>query len=192
MILNRDYNIIGFFLSAPRRSAYGREIARAYKMNQKSVANSLLRLEGGGILKSERKGRTLLFSLNPKFPALKDVIVISEIERKLAFLSRNPKIAEIFTKSSGIVGIFGSYARGEKREGSDLDIFVIGESRPDYRREASLFNIRASVRKFSEKKWKALINSKNTLASEIVSAHIIISGAEAFVNLAWAGFYGFD
>jgi predicted nucleotidyltransferase len=192
MILNTDYAVIEFFLGDYNKRAYGREISRTCRMSQKSVANSLLRLEADGILRSEEKGRTKLYFLNAKNPFIKDILLSAEIKKKILFLQKHPKLQEIFRENSGITGIFGSYARGKERADSDIDIFAIGADYSSIAKNASVFGIKASVRKFSEKEWATLIKQKNTLASEIISAHIIISGAEKFVNLAWADFYGFD
>ncbi len=48
-------------------SSYAREIARTFSVSLSAVQNQLLKLEAGGVLYSQLKGRVRLFSLSPRF-----------------------------------------------------------------------------------------------------------------------------
>ena len=47
--------------------SYAREIARAFSLSLSAVQNQLLKLEAGGVLFSQLKGRVRLFALNPRY-----------------------------------------------------------------------------------------------------------------------------
>jgi len=64
--------------------AYAREIARAFDLNLSSVQNQLLKLEAGGVLFSQLKGRVRLFGLNPRFAFKGELEAL--LEKALTFL----------------------------------------------------------------------------------------------------------
>ena len=86
----------------------------------------LKRLTDSGILRRFEKGRHIFFQADetcPIYAELRSLVtksfgVIDVLRKALADLS--PKIALAF--------VYGSVARGEERRGSDVDVFVIGDS----------------------------------------------------------------
>jgi len=52
---------------------YARDIASTFGVYLLSVQNQLKKLEKGGVLSSRLKGRTRLFSFNPRYPFLKEL-----------------------------------------------------------------------------------------------------------------------
>lgn len=60
------------------KEMYAREIAAIFKINLYSVQRQLRKLERGGVLVSRLKGRTRLFSFNPRYP------FINELKKLLA------------------------------------------------------------------------------------------------------------
>jgi hypothetical protein len=66
-----------------RQEGYAREIARFFGTGLAPLQKQLERLEAGGILYSRSAGRTLLYSLNPRFPFLKELKLL--LEKALSF-----------------------------------------------------------------------------------------------------------
>lgn len=60
------------FLAA-RGEGYPREIARFYDASYYPIQKQLEKLEAGGILVSSSKGRTRLYTLNPRYPFFKEL-----------------------------------------------------------------------------------------------------------------------
>ncbi|HUI87891.1 MAG TPA: winged helix-turn-helix domain-containing protein [Anaerolineales bacterium] len=60
------------FITA-RGEAYPREISRFFGMGTYPIRKQLEKLEVGGILVSQPKGRTLLYTFNPRYPFLKEL-----------------------------------------------------------------------------------------------------------------------
>lgn len=56
-----------------RTEGYAREIARFFRTDYRPIRNQLRRLESGGVLVSRPAGRTYLYSLNPRYPFLKEL-----------------------------------------------------------------------------------------------------------------------
>ena len=58
---------------AMNREAYARELAERFALSLSTVQNQLRRLEDGGILVAVDRGRTRLYSLNPRFVLTRDL-----------------------------------------------------------------------------------------------------------------------
>lgn len=115
--------ILSAFLMNPERELYVREVARLTGEDYKNVSMELRNLEEIGLLSSRNEGNLKYFSLNKAF------VIYEELK-------------SIFMKTKGAVGIlreavstkrdidyafiYGSFATGEERAESDIDLMVIG------------------------------------------------------------------
>ena len=115
--------ILSAFLMNPERELYLREVARLTGEDYKNVSMELRNLEEIGLLSSRNEGNLKYFSLNKAF------VIYEELK-------------SIFMKTKGAVGIlreavstkrdidyafiYGSFATGEERAESDIDLMVIG------------------------------------------------------------------
>jgi hypothetical protein len=70
------------FISA-RGEGYARDIARFFSTDLAPVQLQLAALERGGILVSRLVGRTRLYTFNPRYPLVNEVLAI--LEKTLAF-----------------------------------------------------------------------------------------------------------
>lgn len=193
MIHNKYFEILKQFLGNYNREVYGRELIGKVGLSQKGIALALEELKGRGILKSRKEGNLKHYSLNLANTEIKDFIAISEILRKIDFLSKHRKSAYIFKKDERIIGIFGSYAKNTQKEGSDFDVFIIGPKKEqDYSAEGKKLNMDISVKYFTKTEWIKLLKEKNSLCKEIIENHILIFGFEDFLNLIWSNYYGFN
>jgi predicted nucleotidyltransferase len=116
--------ILSVFLMNPKRELYVREVERLTGEDYKNVSMELRNLEEIGLLSSRNEGNLKYFSLNKGF------VIYEELK-------------SIFMKTKGAVGIireavstkrhidyafiYGSFATGEERAESDIDVMVIGE-----------------------------------------------------------------
>jgi predicted nucleotidyltransferase len=115
--------ILSAFLMNPERELYVREVERLTGEDYKNVSMELRNLEEIGLLSSRNEGNLKYFSLNKGFVIYKE-------------------LKSIFMKTKGAVGIireavsakrhidyafiYGSFAAGEERAESDIDVMVIG------------------------------------------------------------------
>ena len=116
--------LLELFLFNPDKDYYLREIAKKIDITPIYVKKELENLEGFGLVKKERRGKIILFSINresPVFEDLKRIFIKTESLGK--YLMENiKKIGEI-----KYALIFGSFASGEEREGSDIDMLIVGD-----------------------------------------------------------------
>jgi len=111
--------LLCYFLKHPTTGIYAEKLLKEVKMAKKSLFDSLAKLEGEGYLISQHFGRTKSYSLNredPRVKQLKRLLIVSELM---------PKLKEL--KGSVEIYIYGSTARGEDTETSDIDLLVIGK-----------------------------------------------------------------
>jgi len=115
--------VLSVFLMNPERELYVREVERLTGEDYKNVSMELRNLKEIGLLSSRNEGNLKYFSLNKEF------VIYEELK-------------SIFMKTKGAVGIlreavstkrhidyafiYGSFATGEERAESDIDVMIIG------------------------------------------------------------------
>jgi DNA-binding Lrp family transcriptional regulator len=184
LLNNKILNILEEFCLDYNKKIYGRQVANKLKMNQKTVSNILNQLEKEDILKYSTEGKNKYYFLNMANPQIKDIIKMLEIARKNKFIQKYSKLKDLFyaleKRANGILVIFGSYANFTSNKDSDLDIFVIGRM-GNIEDLENFYKIKINIVKSSKEK----INKKDIFVREIIKNHIIIKGAEEFVELIW-------
>lgn len=122
-------HVLGLLMSAPGQELHTREIARRVKADVHPAHRALELLSSQGLVESRRLGNLRLWAVaphNPLVPSLRDVLrrTTGPAEWLRKQLSRMPGVQLAF--------LFGSYAAGNDKPGSDIDLFVVGS--PDWRR----------------------------------------------------------
>ena len=113
-----------------------RELASLINEKHGNLSRELRKLEGEGLFISSTKGRAKFYSLNRKYPLFKELRkIISKtegVEGSLREVMAEEK--EIF-----LALIYGSFAKGREKTGSDIDLLLAGRSvskkvQPEYSR----------------------------------------------------------
>ncbi len=184
----RDYDV----------SFTGSTIARKKSLNQKSAANILREFEMQDILKSTTQGKNKLYSLNLD-DSQRIVSFISMLEhmRTLDFYKKQPLIKEISRKiiphCEGPVAIFGSYAKGIQKKGSDLDVFVAGKyDSEEIEKVSAMYKIDINVKNYPLALFKKSLMKKDYLLEEVKKDHILICDVQKFVSYVMVFRYGKD
>ncbi len=115
--------ILTTFFAHPGVVRHVRELARETGRSATIGGEELDRLERSGILASERVGRARRYRVDAESPIASEVRTLVQktigIEARLRdAIAGIPGVEEAF--------LYGSYARGEERATSDLDVFVVG------------------------------------------------------------------
>lgn len=118
---------LALLLSSPGQQLHTREIARRVGADAHPVQRALEQLLAAGLVESRRLGNLRLWSINDRsalVPAVRDVLrrTTGVAERLRSVLSRARGVQLAF--------LFGSYASGEDKSGSDIDLFIVGS--PDW------------------------------------------------------------
>ncbi|TMC68248.1 MAG: hypothetical protein E6J13_15015 [Chloroflexi bacterium] len=124
--ISRD--ALALLMSTPGQELHTREIARRIKADGHPVQRALERMLDAGLVQSRRLGNLRLWSVaedNAVVPAARDLI------RRTAGLAERLRATLSGMRSVHFAFLFGSYAAGEDKLGSDIDLFVVGS--PDWK-----------------------------------------------------------
>ena len=185
MIHNKYNKVLREFLRGYDREIYGRELDGKIGLSQKNIALTLDEMEKQGILRSKTKGNTRFYSLNTNNSLLWRYLILAEVNKSIDFFNKHLKIKHIFENfsCSGIVFIFGSYAKGKEKKDSDLDILIVGKiDEKELEKKAKAHGIDISVKKTSKANFVKEIRKDSELMREVLENHVIIYGYEDFVK----------
>ena len=118
------YRLMKIFLDSPTENFRLREIARLTKISPPSVMSYLKEFEKDGLIKKIIKNKIPFYNSirdNSNFILYKKLSIIFE-------LNNNGLIEYLWDKiSPDAIVLYGSFARGEAIENSDIDLFVLGK-----------------------------------------------------------------
>ncbi len=115
------WKMLKFFLNKPTGEFYEKEVQQRTGAARASVSKWLRALEELGLISVTRRGRMKLHRLNRESPVVKQLKVLSTVSWLL------PRLKAF--KGQGELYLYGSVARGDDVEESDVDILVIGKER---------------------------------------------------------------
>lgn len=119
--------LLQIFLSHSTNKYYQRQLEKLLDMNIRSLQVELDNLFEADFLKKERDGNRVYYFVNGKFPLLKELRILV---LKGTFLSDELKFLLADNKRVQLSFIYGSAAKGDLMEGSDLDLFIVGGEMP--------------------------------------------------------------
>ena len=111
-------------LFANPRGAYLRELERKTGVNSRQLLRELRVLRDAGILTAERVGNLVLYRFNKDCPVYDEIQSLARKTVGLADVIR--QALEPFGEEIERAYIFGSFARGDERADSDVDLMIVG------------------------------------------------------------------
>lgn len=119
--------LVNYYLLNKGADLYVNELARTLELDPKNTYRKLIELEDQGVLLSRFSGQQKYYRLNKDYPLLKELRTIVDSTIGLPNIIRESLKSISAIKSAYI---FGSFAKNELDEHSDIDILVIGEHKP--------------------------------------------------------------
>lgn len=120
--------LLGLFYTNPEKSYYMQEVGRILGKKPGVFQRTLNALTQEGILHSEYRGHARFFQANtqhPLYPELRGIVAkTSGVEGTLRHLVEQLKDVKMAL-------IYGSFAKGNEREDSDVDLLVVGNPRAE-------------------------------------------------------------
>jgi len=116
--------LLALYFTNPDKKYYLRELERILKFSVGNIRRELIKLESAGLFLSENKGNLLYYYLNQSYP------LFEELKSIIFKTSGVPKMLhDTLEKFKDIdwAFIYGSFAKGEERENSDIDFLIIGK-----------------------------------------------------------------
>ena len=184
--------ILGLYRSNYSVSFHVREVARETHIDVKAIQLQLKMLEMINVVSSVQKGRNKEYSLNLNNYLTKYYMVLAETFASITYLSKNFEVKKLISEIGDKIGdsvlLFGSFAKGEMTQESDIDLLVIGDRKPDLNvvREAGRLRGREiSVKATTEEKFLEGLMNSDPLIREVVADHVILKGVDTVCNAMW-------
>lgn len=115
--------VLGYYFLNSSAKKYVNELAKTLNVDPGNLDRKLKELEHEGVLSSEFSGKQRYYSLNNRYPLLKELKKIYLAKFGLKGLLRE-RLKKIFGLKEAY--IFGSYAKEKIAPESDIDILLIG------------------------------------------------------------------
>ena len=187
--------ILALFLSDYGRSRHLREVAREAGVDVKAVQLQLGRLEDNNILTSTVRGRNKVYSLRLDNVLVRYYLTLAEVFVSVSFLGRNfaaKKVVEqLLDLLEGVVILFGSFAREEATEDSDVDLLFLGEKpRPvipwgPVRETEARIGREINVKSATKDQFMNWLENGEPFVKEVLGSHIVLKGHDSFCGLVW-------
>ena len=117
--------VLGLLFRNSDRAFYLREIVRSAGVGQGAVQRELANLTKAGLLTRRRGGRQVYYQANRQSPVFAEIRSLLVKTAGLADVLRG-SLARLADRIAAAF-VFGSFAKGVEKAGSDVDVMVIGE-----------------------------------------------------------------
>lgn len=164
--------VLGLLLLAPDQALHGREIARRTGLASGTVIRELNRLVDAGLLKREKRGNQSLYSADRTCPVFEEVAGV---------LRKTSGAADVIAAALAPLSdrietalIYGSFAKGTARAGSDIDVLLVGTVDLGAVIDV-LYPVQVQVGReinpkiFSLREWNARLKAKSAFATELLA-----------------------
>jgi predicted nucleotidyltransferase len=184
--------LLGLYRSNYTNSFHVREAARKTRIDVKAIQLQLKMLEKINVASSTQKGRNKEYSLNLNNYLAKYYMILAETFASITYLSKNFEVKKLISEIGDKIGdsvlLFGSFAKGEMTQESDIDLLVIGDRKPDLdavREAGRLMGREISVKSTTEEKFLEGLTNSDPLMLEVATNHVILKGVDTVCNAMW-------
>ena len=176
-----QFKVLRLFLENPHTTYYLRETARILNMDPMTVKRSLdMLVKDKFLIKFEEKNR-ILYQANLENPSLRYL----KISYNLSILEEKKLVDFILSKMESVTSImlFGSFAKGENDEKSDIDIVVISQSKDKPTSEVSkLLNRDVNLLSFRPSQWSTQSKTNRAFYLDVITDGIALYGSKLVVE----------
>ena len=138
-------------------------------------------------------GRAKTVTLNLENPLLKSYLAIAEDQEAKEYLKKVPIIQKIAAEmqSKEVVLLFGSYAKYEQTEKSDIDLLVInkkGSRSLSFSKYELLYKKKINPIFLAEVEFKMMLREAGeNVGKQALKSHIVLNGPQGFWELVLDG-----
>ena len=138
------------------------------------------------LVRIQTVGKSKSVSLNTENSAIKSYLTISSDEEKKEFIKKQPIIKKIALElnTKDIAVLFGSYAKGNEKSSSDIDILVInkdGKKTISFSKYELLFKKKINAIFITKSEFKQMLKEKEeNVGKQALKGHVILNNPESF------------
>lgn len=177
------------------------EISKKLKISYPLTYNTIMNFTNKEIVSSEKKGNASIIKIN--FKAVSKEHIYTELSRRDKIVTKYYKIKSTFDKLKKLNQIhficilFGSYAKGNPKQDSDIELLFIIPEEYDYgtfdsniKTILSAYNVDINItpEKGLFEMWNTV--KKFNVGNELLKGHIVLNGVEGFLELRRRYEYG--
>jgi len=178
MVQNRDNLELEIVLALTKCKMHVREIARTINGSHSTVLRKINWLVRENALDHNKEGKNKVFFIKNNLNA-KNYVYSAEIYKLSKLLRKHPELTIIFedikkNAAEGMIILFGSYAKGNPKSDSDIDIYIeTTDNKIKHKVEGINSKISVKIGEF---------DTNSLLIKEIIKNHIVVRGIEEFYD----------
>ena len=186
---NGKLGVLRLLIENPEKDYSIRKIALERKINYRSAYEIVKKLEKEGVIDVKKYGNVSIVKFNYNF---NESVFIVENQRKEDFL-KNKDFKVLYRRIREIKNpfficvVFGSYAKGTARKGSDLDLCVISNEKEVYEAISTILDttpFEIHYLRFSSEEFIKMLKTREfNVGKDIVKNKVILKGIEEFYEL---------
>jgi predicted nucleotidyltransferase len=182
--------ILKLLLSNKRREFTVRAISRNVLVDYKTVHMAVKELIGSKTIHAKRAGQSILCSINQKEFSL-DIFRAELIRKNELFKNKDLRALSGYFKEIKspffIILLFGSYASGKARKGSDIDLMLITDSGEITKRAKQIIStipLDIHLSDFDSRSFLSMLKTTEfNVGKEAAANNVILFGIEAYYKL---------
>ena len=157
-------------LFASQEGVHLRELERRIGVNSRQIARELHALRDAGIVVPRRLGNLILYQFNRDSPIYQEIQ--SLIRKTLGLADVLRTALEPFSGRIELAYVFGSYAKGEERPQSDIDLLIVGhvsrrELSPAIRAVGATLGREISTTLYSSGEYRTALGDDNSFVHRV-------------------------
>jgi len=176
MVQKRNNIVLDIITLLVKKEDHVRGIAKKLNESHSTVSRKLNNLKKENVVDYTKEGKNKTFFLKKNI-ITKSYIFKAELNKLIKLLRKYPELGIIFEEilkktDEKLIILFGSYAKGMAKKGSDIDIYI----------ETTNKNTKKIVEEINSKIRAKIgpFDAKSPLIKEIIKDHTIIKGIEEF------------
>ena len=177
----KQLTVLTLFLRHPHTSYYLRESARLLKMDPMTVKRALTLFVADEILLRTEEKNQILYKANIENPACRYL----KISYNLSWLQKKgvPEFLNRHMNTVTSILLFGSYAKGENDEESDVDILTISLSKnaPPITELSKLLKRDVNLINFTPAQWSQQAKTNRAFYLDVILDGIVLYGTKPVV-----------
>jgi predicted nucleotidyltransferase len=174
--MNIEAKIMELFFEYPRREFYLREVSREVGVSVGAAKKYLDRLVEKRLLLRRVVGNLYLFRSNREHPIFKQKMLAYNTEK----LFDSGVVDRLLELEPTSIILYGSFARGENDENSDIDVLVISEKKdvPSFR---GILDREVNVSVYSEAEWNNKAREDKAFYEQVIIYGVPLYGKKPVV-----------
>lgn len=172
------------FTSGRTREYSASELSRRLGAAQRTVARELTRLEKAYFVEYEYKGRNKVYSLSSRLLSLVELVTLVEFVKSVNFRMTHNSLLPLFEELDGFSYlVFGSYAKGLEKKGSDIDLVLFARKSAKFEKIFARYPFRVQAHYCSFVWFVDQFKKGNALPKEILKDHILFGDIRGMAQM---------